>query len=915
MKKFILSFCLLCALSAVAQTKIDLSGEWRFQLDSLNQGIEGAWHSAALNDCVTLPGTTDSNAKGIPNELKPALQKPQLLHLTRKHSYVGPAWYQRTFDVPREMAGKPLRIKLERVMWLSSLWVDGKQVGEPQESLVAPHVYVLPEGLNAGKHTIALRIDNSKQHDISVDNLAHAYTNDTQVMWNGVLGEMTMEALPSVYISNLRIYPDANARKVMVVADVMNLTKKTMKGDLSLSIKPLAAHASLSPYKQSCTFAPGDNAISVELPLPSDIKLWDMQSPNLFSVLASVDTKAGASSFESYSGLRSFVADGKQLKLNGEPIFLRGTLECCIFPLTGTPPTDEDGWLKVFSTAKEWGLNHLRFHSWCPPDAAFRVADRLGFCVQVELPQWSLKVGSNASDSAFIYDEFARISAAYGNHPSLCMMTCGNELQPDFDFLNRLTAHMKATDPRQLYACSTFTFENGHGKHPEPQDQFFITQYTDDGWVRGQGIFDAQPPRFDVDYSDAMGCVGVPLVSHEIGQYAVYPRLSEIDKYTGTLLPLNFMAVRDDMARKGLLPQAEAWTQASGKLAEILYKEEIERALKTPGFSGFQLLDLHDFPGQGTALVGLLDAFWDSKGITRASDFRRYCDDVVVLSRHPKAVYTEGDEFVSRLEVANYSGSALKGVPVRWELLANGKSVASGVLPACDIPNGGNASVGEVRVSLPDVGDACRYDFKAHVGDYENSWPLWTYPKDIEDAIAKYSHGIVVTDDFDAAMAALDNGAKVLLSMPIDSLNGLEGKFVQVFWSPVHFPAQAGTMGMFCDPSHEAFKHFPTESHTNWQWWHAMKNSKTLNISDIEGAMPIVGQVDNFANNRRLASVFEAKVGSGSLIFSGIDLLSPKAKESIAIRQFLSSLLQYMSSPAFAPAASVNPESLSSLCK
>ena len=118
----------------------------------------------------------------------------------------------------------------------------------------------------------------------------------------------------------------------------------------------------------------------------------------------------------------------------------------------------------------------------------------------------------------------------------------------------------------------------------------------------------------DKDFRASVDGMEVPTVTHEVGQYSVYPDLSEIAKYTGTLLPLNFMAVRNDLEKKGRLDKASAYLQASGKLAAILYKEEVERALKTPGISGFQLLDLHDFPGQGTALVGLLNAFWGEQG-------------------------------------------------------------------------------------------------------------------------------------------------------------------------------------------------------------------------------------------------------------------------------------------------------------
>lgn len=293
-------------------------------------------------------------------------------------------------------------------------------------------------------------------------------------------------------------------------------------------------------------------------------------------------------------------------------MFLRGTLECCIFPLTGYPPTTKEGWLKVFRSAKEWGLNHLRFHSWCPPKAAFEVADSLGFYLQVELPLWSLTVGENPEMNQFLYNEAKRILSEYGNHPSFCFLSLGNELQPDFEFLGGLLDSVKALDSRHLYTTTSFTFE----KDMAIGLSRTMISLSLNGLKRlgaRTRSFDVEMPNFNKDYSASVDSMPVPVITHEIGQYAVYPDLKEIEKYTGVLEPLNFKGVKQELENKNLLEKADDYLSASGHLAAILYKEEIERAMKTPGISGFQLLDLHDFPGQGTALVGLLNAFGKAK--------------------------------------------------------------------------------------------------------------------------------------------------------------------------------------------------------------------------------------------------------------------------------------------------------------
>ena len=864
---------LLLSLTATAQLSIDLSGEWKVNL------LQNGKQSDAMK--VVLPGTLDDASIGEANSLEPMLQKPQLSRLTRKHSFIGTAIYQRDIYITHEMAAQPLQLLFERVMWRSRLAIDGRDIGQMQESLVAPHHFLINDGLTEGRHTLTLTIDNSKLHDISVDNLAHSYTNDTQIMWNGVLGRMELNIQP--FISDVQVYPDIDHQQAIVKVKT-NVTKKEP------TLLFMLDGRTVKPVKTG----PDEYLLPI-----SDMRLWSEFQPHLyaFTVTPLAASHAPLASKTVTFGMRSFKAQGNRLLINGQPTFLRGTLECCIFPLTGTPPTDERGWMKVFTIAREYGLNHLRFHSWCPPEAAFRVADKMGFYCQVELPNWSLTVNKDSATARFLYNEFDNIIRHYGNHPSLCIISCGNELQPDFDFLNKLTHYMKSQDPRHLYVTSTFTFEKGHGTHQEPEDDIFITQWTDNGWVRGQGVFDERVPDFKSDYREAARNITVPLISHEIGQYSVYPNINEIEKYTGVLDPLNFKAIRNDLQRKGLIDKAGDYLQASGRLAAILYKEEIERAMKTPQQSGFQLLDLHDFPGQGTALVGLLDAFWDSKGLIEPQRFREFCAPVVPLAQFEKAVWQSDETFTARIDIANYGPTPVDGKTVSWQLTS----------PFGHIYSQGTGR--QVSISLNKVERAQRLEFIVSIDStpWRNRWSIWVYPEVTMPA----SKQLVVTADIDEAAKALRKGKKVLFSPQTATIRGLEGKFLPVFWSPVHFPRQAGTMGLLCDPRHPALSHFPTDAHSDWQWWRLVKRSRVLVLDSIAPVTPIVESVDNFVNNRRLAQVFEAKVGKGSLLFSSIDLLTDGQLPEL--RQLRYSLMHYMMSSEFHPANSISEDDLRSL--
>lgn len=773
-------FCLPFASCTSPVTQMDLSGQWTLCLDSTDVGMDASFGGKLFDTSITLPGTTDEAHLGTKCTLKPALEKPQLLHLTRAYSYVGPAWYSREIpreiQVPSDWKEKDCILHLERVLWDTQVWIDGQKVEGHEESLTTPHEYDLTPYIQPGKkQVLTVRVDNRKRYDMSVNDLAHAYTDATQVKWNGILGDMYIKAVEKTRVESLQLYPDAASRTVKAVVSVYNSSSQTAPVNLSLQVKGKDDSKSYASVEAQAEAVKGYSTVELTCQLGDNAPLWDEFNPYLYD--ASVELVSGKSTSlttETF-GLRDIRHEENKLVLNDKPIFLRGTLECCIFPLTGTPPTDEASWEKLYASAREYGMNHLRFHSWCPPEAAFNVADEMGFYVQVE---------------------------------------------------------------------------------------------------------------------------EVPLVTHEVGQYSVYPDLTEIPKYTGTLMPLNFMAVKEDLEKKGLIDKAPQYLQASGKLAAILYKEEIERALKTPGISGFQLLDLHDFPGQGTALVGLLNAFWESKGILTGEEFREFCAPVVPLLRFPKAVYTNNETFEAQIELCNYGKDELKNSTLFWEITADGRSLGKGKTPAAALAFGHNGGLGKISFPLQQVTNASKLEVCLSLDgtEYRNRWNVWVYPSSVDTKWGDVKY----TRNYDEAMALLKKGEKVLFNPDWRTLQGIEGKFVPVFWSPVHFPNQAGTMGVLCNPTHPALADFPTDMHTDWQWWDLNINSTTLVVDSLQGGASVVEMVDNFVHNRRLTSLYEGRVGEGKLMLATFDLQTALDKRPVA-RQMLYSILNYMNSEEFAP--------------
>jgi hypothetical protein len=591
------------------------------------------------------------------------------------------------------------------------------------------------------------------------------------------------------------------------------------------------------------------------------------------------------------------------LALNGQPIFLRGTLECCIFPTTGYPPTDVAAWQRVIRVCQAYGLNHIRFHSHCPPEAAFAAADRLGFYFQVECGTWAnqgASLGDGKPIDKWLYAEADRIVRCFGNHPSFLLMASGNEPAgpgSGGDYLGPWVTHFRQTDPRRVYTSAAgwpMVAANQYHSTPAPR----IHQW-------GAGLHDrlnGEPPATTADYGDFVRQHQVPVVAHEIGQWCAFPNFDEISKYTGVLQAHNFEIFRDFLTTNHMRDQARDFLMASGKLQTLCYKEEIESALRTPGFGGFQLLDLHDFPGQGTALVGVLDAFWDAKPYVTAQEFRRFCNSTVPLARLPKRTFTAGEGLEAPIDVYHFGPHHLANAVVAWQLLrGNGSLVDSGRL-AAQLPRGRLSPAGVISTRLPTtVPEKLRLVVAIEGTDYANDWELWVYPAEVS---VMPPDNVLISESLDKrTVAALERGSKVLLLPRVENVVGdVTIGFTPVFWNTAWTRNQAPhTLGILCDPEHPALADFPTEFHTNWQWWELIHRSSAMVLDGLPADLrPIVQVIDTWFESRRLGLLFEANVGQGQLLVCSLDIAHDLNTRPVA-RQLRHSLLQYMNSDNFAP--------------
>ena len=921
---------------------ISLAGQWRFQLDPENKGENEKWYENTLEDRIKLPGSTAENGFGdditvdtkwtgaiidrswFTDEKYEKYRQPENIKipfwLTPVKHYVGPAWYQKQVDIPGNWKGRRITLFLERCHWETKVWVDGVAAGM-QDSLCTPHLHDLSELMTPGKHLLTIRVDNAMKYNVGVN--AHSVSDHTQSNWNGIVGRLELQATDKVWIDDIQVYPDIENRIAKILITIRNTTGQRVAGTINTTVLPYRQELYFGGFPiqtETVEFAVSGptEMTEVDFPMGSGTLLWDEFTWATYGARVQLKFTADTQTFYDSKtvtfGMREFGTKGTQFVINDRLTFLRGTLECSIFPLTGYPDMTVEGWLRIIRIAKAHGLNHMRFHSWCPPEAAFEAADRMGFMFHVECPAWAT-IGNGKPIDKFIYSEGDRILKAYGNHPSFCMLAYGNEPGGGNQkrFLGDLVNYWKQKDPRRIYTSAA-------GWPIIPESDFHSTP-APRGHQWGSGLksrFNANPPETVTDYSNFIKNYDVPVVSHEIGQWCVYPNFEEIKKYTGVLRPRNFEIFRDLLADHHMLEKADDFLMASGKLQALLYKEEIESALRTPGFGGFQLLDIHDFPGQGTALIGILDPFWGSKGYIEPEEHNRFCSETVPLLRMKKRIWTTTETLSADAEIAHFGPAPLQNAVITWSINEpGGREVASGKFPSRTIPIGSGIQLGKIEPSLTYVKAPKRLSVRVSVKDtsYTNNWDIWVYLAGLD---IKQPKSILIADRLDEQVeTALKAGGKVLLMPPLNTIDSdIPAGFSSIFWNTQWTRRQPPhTLGILCNPKHPALAEFPTEFHSNWQWWDLVTKSKFMILDEFSPKLqPIVQVIDDWNTNRKLGLIFEAKVGPGKLLVCSIDLRSNLDKRPVA-RQMLHSLFQYMDSTAFAPSQSLDIKLVRSLLR
>lgn len=830
----------LMSLSMQAQS-ISLAGEWQVELgESKSAFAKGKRVVTDAAKRAILPGTIDTNHLGFAPK-----DTMETTHLTRLYAYKGAARYSRTINIPKDWKKKPVELFLERTRptWV---YVDGELV-DSCNFISTPQRYLLPKKVKPGKHLLEIVVDNGRGVPEQVYGSSHAYTEDTQTNWNGIIGEIRLEVKSEERrVKNSNVLPD---------------------------------------------FA------------------------------------------------KDFHIEGAHFYANGHRIFLRGKHDAAVWPLTGHVEMSVEGWMKYLGTCKEYGINHVRFHSWCPPEAAFVAADSLGIYLQPELPFWGSFDKKDERLMAFLHQEGENILREYGHHPSFRMMALGNELWGDIDKMKEFVDDFRKIAPDKYYTFGS-NYYLGYQGIKEGMDYFTTCRIGGEGWgkynthTRGSfsfadaydgGMINHFHPNSTMNFDEACDKAGIPIISHETGQFQTYPDYREMKKYTGVLHPYNFEVFRRRLAAAGMLSQADDFHKASGLWSVKLYKADIEMDLRTRNMAGFQLLDIQDYPGQGSAFVGILDAFMESKEITTPEEWRQWCSPVVPLLEMKKFCFEDGEKIQAKIKVANYGGSSLKGKKLKWHLAED-----EGVLNIFSYDEG-LVDVGELN-GVFHVQKPTKLLLTLNIEGTEarNSYELWVYPKK-----AMEKKGVIIARDLNQEVVkVLVKGGKVLW-MPTasshfvaadDTLSQADnatpytvgGLFQTDYWNYRMFKTicennkkkvSPGTLGILTNPEHPIFKGFPTEMHTNWQWFSVIKESHPLVLDNFDkDYRPIVQVIDNIERNHKLGLVMEWKVGAGKLLVCMSDL--EKAAKYPEGKAFYQSVIDYMRSADFNPSAEITVDEL-----
>jgi beta-galactosidase/beta-glucuronidase len=357
-----------------------LNGEWQFEIDSGDSGLERGLLQRELQERILVPFCPESPLSGIGNK-----------------DFMLAVWYRRTVTIPDEWKGQRILLHFQAVDYDTTVWVDGVEVGRHRGGFT-PFTFDL--GLTTGTKTIIVRARDDYRPSQPRGKQSQRYEDWTcfYTRTTGIWQTVWLEPVPETSLRRPRITPDLANSKFHLEQPLSNNTP-------GLRLQAVLSDQAGIVTEAECA-ADLDLAPRLDLPILGERRrLWSPEDPHLYDLVISLLDRDGnvVDTAKSYAGLRGVSIDGQAIKINGRPVFQRLVLDQGYYPDGVLTAPDDEALRHDIEMGFAAGFNGARLHQKVFEERFLYHADRMGYLVWGEFPDWGSedRVPSHDNDQTF----------------------------------------------------------------------------------------------------------------------------------------------------------------------------------------------------------------------------------------------------------------------------------------------------------------------------------------------------------------------------------------------------------------------------------------------------------------------------------------------------------------------------------
>jgi beta-galactosidase len=872
-------------------------------MDPKDVGISEKWYSAARYDStMPVPGCWNANGAGTESD-------------NLFHKFEGPAWYHRQITLPKGWKDKAIWLEFGGVHRTADVWVNGQSVGR-HVAYVTPFKFDISDYVaHDAKADISVRVDGRRNGDIDPLYGCFDLMDMGDLDWGGMYRGVQLRATEAAWIENLHVIPHVAERTAEVTVEVGG----PIAQPYDIAVEVIGAQGELAGNgKAGISHAEASPTISVPI---ADAKLWSPQHPHLYTVKATL--YRGGEQIDSKSdrfGMREIGKVGKGFVLNGQPIFLRGYGDDCIFPNTIAPPVDKHYYLRRFEVAKSYGFNYIRHHSWFPPKEYLDAADEMGILLQPEFPiAYDAFFDASTPEKKQLYlDSWREVIRANWNHPCIADWCMGNEIGSQHELSREMYRIAKEIDATRMVIDTDGVWIRTVGDPMRPTLDFLTP------------VFDEHPRwgfndnKYPLDLKATK-----PILVHEMGNFATLPSLTQIDLFTNGVRPYWLYTLRDLVTKQGVEQEYESWVAKSNKLQAVVLKVNTEAARRSPDISGYQQWLLQDYWNGSN---GVLDTFYRPKGIT-AAQYRKFNSPTVLLMDCARRNYWAGETVEITILASRYEDQPSQDAMLTWKLTCDGKVCADGEESGLSVKSDGVKTLRTIYVEMPNLANAHRLSLSASLTDQNgrssNDWDFWVYPKqmiaanqkriccaglqEVRDTFPGMSGAedlagcqlLITAQVTPEQLAYLVNGGRALLMNAGEAFPSTYSSFRPCWWLGDRENESKNT-GTVIDKTHPALRGFPNDGWCDLNFANLLNKSTAVLMDDLPAKIPpIIRCLDVHGELRNKAYLFEVKVGQGKLLSTSMNFANGLQMKDPAAIYLLDGLMKYAMGADFAPTSSL----------